>query len=707
MAEINENLEKVYYLDKDGAKHLVDKSKETFAPIGHTHTAEEIGADKSGSAVAALTLAQQYTDEQIDNHTHTKDEITDLIDIVIDSELSAESNNPVANSAIVAGIDSAIEEVNESVASTLTSANEYTDTKVGDMATSVDEQFAEVNDELSQHMGNTTAHLTDNEKAKIEESYAHLVEGHAPINAEKNVIVGIKRNGESVTVGEDRIVDIIVPTTAEEVGADAYGSADNALAAAQAYTNTAVSGFQTQIDGHTDNVDIHFTAEERAKLAGIEEGATNYRPQKLEVSAGTYTKVTITEDGHVVDGENPTTLAGYGITDGATKQSVIDAEARINENIDSKVANLASNSSVDTKVSNHNTSTEAHNDIRILVSELSTKLNHFLDVDDETSDELSEVLQIINNNRGTLESLLDTKINVGAIVDNLTTANNSMVLSANQGVEIKKLIDDLQTAVDGKADDDHNHAATDITSGTLSSDRLPTVPVSKGGTGATNAKAAQYNLLADMNEVTSEIQDSYLVTYKYSSPSADNGGVYARPISYLWTYIKNKISSVLGLTASNYSGKAASAINADSANTATTLTGLTATVSELNKMDGVTVTYTDINKLSGLKDNIQAQLDSKSNIEHTHNYAGSSSAGGSANSTKFVQGTTDVARYIPFQDGNNSTTVFESNYDADFKYNPVTNELFAQNLKASTVTFNDTATIKYNSDTKSIDFVFN
>lgn len=30
----------------------------------------------------------------------------------------------------------------------------------------------------------------------------------------------------------------------------------------------------------------------------------------------------------------------------------------------------------------------------------------------------------------------------------------------------------------------HNHAATEITSGTLSSDRLPVVPVSKGGTGA-------------------------------------------------------------------------------------------------------------------------------------------------------------------------------------------------------------------------------
>ena len=55
-------------------------------------------------------------------------------------------------------------------------------------------------------------------------------------------------------------------------------------------------------------------------------------------------------------------------------------------------------------------------------------------------------------------------------------------------------IDSLQTAVDGKADSSHSHDASNITSGTLSSDRLPTVPVAKGGTGATTAAGALTNL---------------------------------------------------------------------------------------------------------------------------------------------------------------------------------------------------------------------
>ena len=101
----------------------------------------------------------------------------------------------------------------------------------------------------------------------------------------------------------------------------------------------------------------------------------------------------------------------------------------------------------ESKVSSHNTSATAHNDIRLLISEITTKLTNFLDVDDTTVDQLSEVLTLINNNKGTLESLTTNKVNVSAIVDNLTTSDPTKVLSAKQGVAIKALIDALKTAV--------------------------------------------------------------------------------------------------------------------------------------------------------------------------------------------------------------------------------------------------------------------
>lgn len=53
----------------------------------------------------------------------------------------------------------------------------------------------------------------------------------------------------------------------------------------------------------------------------------------------------------------------------------------------------------------------------------------------------------------------------------------------------------------------HTHAAGDITSGTFNSARLPTVPVTKGGTGATTAQNARTNL-----GITT-LNDSDFVTY--------------------------------------------------------------------------------------------------------------------------------------------------------------------------------------------------
>lgn len=100
-----------------------------------------------------------------------------------------------------------------------------------------------------------------------------------------------------------------------------------------------------------------------------------------------------------------------------------------------------------TKITAHNTDNEAHNDIRNALSNLSTQVNQFLDVDDATKDQLSEVLALIDNNKGTLDSLTTSKVNVSDIVDNLTTADTKKVLSANQGVAIQAQINGNTDAI--------------------------------------------------------------------------------------------------------------------------------------------------------------------------------------------------------------------------------------------------------------------
>ena len=92
-------------------------------------------------------------------------------------------------------------------------------------------------------------------------------------------------------------------------------------------------------------------------------------------------------------------------------------------------------------VSGHNTSDAAHNDIRLLIEALTKRLNAFLDVDDTTKDQLSEVLGIIDDNRDLISQITTDKVSVSDIVNNVTTNVSNRPLSAAQGVALKALID--------------------------------------------------------------------------------------------------------------------------------------------------------------------------------------------------------------------------------------------------------------------------
>lgn len=108
-------------------------------------------------------------------------------------------------------------------------------------------------------------------------------------------------------------------------------------------------------------------------------------------------------------------------------------------------------------VSSHNTSTSAHSDIRNLITALTTKVNNFLDVDDTTKDQLSEVIELIENNQDLIEGITTSKVSVADIVNNLTTNDSSKPLAASQGVVIKGLIDTLQAELDSHSGDTTVH----------------------------------------------------------------------------------------------------------------------------------------------------------------------------------------------------------------------------------------------------------
>ena len=97
----------------------------------------------------------------------------------------------------------------------------------------------------------------------------------------------------------------------------------------------------------------------------------------------------------------------------------------------------------ESKVSEHNVSDTAHNDIRLLLQGLIERLNALADSDDETLDQMSEVVAYIKSNKSLIDAITTSKVSVSDIIDNLTTNVSNKPLSAAQGVALKALIDGI------------------------------------------------------------------------------------------------------------------------------------------------------------------------------------------------------------------------------------------------------------------------
>ena len=220
-----------------------------------------------------------------------------------------------------------------------------------------------------------------------------------------------------------------------------------------------------------DNVSL--VPDPNTKQIVIKAEDTKYTHPDSGVAAGTYRNVTVDEQGHIVAGDNPTTLAGYGITDAEKKGT----------------ANSA--------VSAHNTTTEAHNDIRLLVTELTNRLNALANSDDTTLDQMKELVEYIKDNRNLIESITVNKVNVADIIDNLITNVSNKPLSAAQGVVIKSLIDNLRDEINNNltAHVEDNNNPHKVTKEQLELENVPNV--------STNDQTPTYDEAIELTELVS------------------------------------------------------------------------------------------------------------------------------------------------------------------------------------------------------------
>lgn len=67
-----------------------------------------------------------------------------------------------------------------------------------------------------------------------------------------------------------------------------------------------------------------------------------------------------------------------------------------------------------------------------------------------------------------------------------------------------------------------------------------TLPLGNGGTGATTANAAEYNIIGTPTASTTAVTDATKMMFAFDAPDSSQGSLYSRNASYFWTYIKGK-----------------------------------------------------------------------------------------------------------------------------------------------------------------------
>lgn len=88
---------------------------------------------------------------------------------------------------------------------------------------------------------------------------------------------------------------------------------------------TSVTDLNTTYSNATVSASGLMSAADKEKLDKIADSANNYSHPSSGITAGTYRSLTVNAQGHVTSGTNPTTLAGYGITDAAKNTHNHDA----------------------------------------------------------------------------------------------------------------------------------------------------------------------------------------------------------------------------------------------------------------------------------------------------------------------------------------------------------------------------------------------
>lgn len=162
-------------------------------------------------------------------------------------------------------------------------------------------------------------------------------------------------------------------------------------------------------------------------------------------------------------------------------------------------------------IKNHEMGGDAHSDIRNLITGLTNRMNALADSDDETLDQLSEIVAYIKSNKSLIDSITTNKVSVSDIVDNLTTSATNKPLSAAQGKALKALIDAI--TIPEKLPNPNALTFTGAVTGSYDGSAPVTVNIPSGGSGG--SVGGGWELVSDttLSEDVSQLEYTDLDCY--------------------------------------------------------------------------------------------------------------------------------------------------------------------------------------------------
>lgn len=476
--------------------------------------------------------------------------------------------------------------------------------------------------------GLSTNDLTNALKGNYDAAYTHSTSSHAPANAERNVIVGIKKNGTALTPDSSRNVDITVPTKVSELTNDS-----GYLTKHQDLSDYAK---KSEVDGKVDKVTgkglstNDYTTADKNKLSGIAENANNYSlPVATSKALGgvkSGTDITVDASGNVSVNDNSHNHTVANVTG---LQDVLDSKATT-DYVDTKVAGIV------------DSAPEALDTLNELADALGNDPNFATTVATQIG---SKVDKVSGKGLSTNDLTAALKSNYDAAYTHSTTAHAPSNAERNTIVGIQK-----------------NGTDVTINSSTRKVNIIVPTKVSEltndSGFLTQHQSLANYATKTDLDGKVDKIEGKDLSTNDFDNTQKNNLSTAYTHSQAAHAPLNAERNTIVTIK------KNGTALSPDSSR-AINITVPTK-VSELTNDSGylTSVPVTSVNSKTGAV-SLTASDVGAAPSSHTHNYAGSSSAGGAATSANKVNksmtvklngGTTEGTNQFTF-DGSSAKNV--------------------------------------------------